>query len=212
MNLSMQQTDTLVEIRVFLRVPTPVAWLRRALEQLDTLLVDHAQCEQKAAASAMKLIRRYPEDRSLCMKMSKLAREEMRHFEQVLQVLKSRGSAWRGQSASRYAAALLEGVAREPAACKRDLLLVGAIIEARSCERFAALVPLLASQGETRLAAFYAGLLASEGRHYRDYLLLAARNQAPAVVESALTTLLDRENELITRPDAVLRFHSGPPD
>ncbi|WP_448672331.1 tRNA isopentenyl-2-thiomethyl-A-37 hydroxylase MiaE, partial [Escherichia coli] len=74
-------------------------------------------------------------------KMSRLAREELRHFEQVLAILKKRGIPVVNVSASRYASALRDLVRKQEPQRLTDTLVVGAFIEARSCERFAALVP-----------------------------------------------------------------------
>lgn len=65
---------------------TPNSWLTAALANQATLLIDHAHCEKKAAASALSLIYRYPHHVPLLQKMSRLAREELRHFEKVCYV------------------------------------------------------------------------------------------------------------------------------
>ncbi len=65
-----------------LRVPTPAAWVERACESPDVLLMDHANCEKKAASTALSLMFAYAEDLDLTDKMSRLAREELRHYEQ----------------------------------------------------------------------------------------------------------------------------------
>src|SRR5690606_30598269 len=164
------------EIREFLGVSTPTLWLQSAVDHLEALLVDHAQCEKKAAAAAMQLMFRYPADAELCRRMSKLAREELRHFEQVAAHMKARQIVDRQQTASRYASSLKIHIRRDEPHRLIDALLIGAFIEARSCERFAALVPWLTGTGrpaDLELADFYAGLLASEGRHFRHYLDLA---------------------------------------
>ena len=59
----------------------------------ETLLVDHANCEKKAAATAINLMYRYVEHHRLLNKLSRLAREELRHFEQVIAIMKARGVA-----------------------------------------------------------------------------------------------------------------------
>ena len=46
--------------RSILKAATPRAWVDAALEDLPTLLVDHANCEKKAASTAMALIFAYP--------------------------------------------------------------------------------------------------------------------------------------------------------
>lgn len=194
-------------IREFLPCATPGAWVDWALQNPALLLVDHANCEKKAASTALNLMYRYTDHPKLLNKLSRLAREELRHFEQVIAIMGRRGVDYPQISAARYAGALREEVRREEPGRLVDTLLVGAIIEARSCERFAALVPML--DGE--LADFYGSLLKSESRHFTDYLKLAGGIAGEAEVEARLAVLLARERELIESPDVAFRFHSGVP-
>ena len=175
----------------FVGCPTPEAWLAAAVADSETLLLDHAHCERKAAATALALMHRYPEDLQLLEKLSRLAREELRHFEQVLKLMRARDMRYR-----RFA----------PARCV-DSLVLGAFIEARSCERFQQLGPRLPAD----IAAFYRGLCAAESRHFGDYLGLAARRADAAEVEARVAVFRAHEAELICAPDTVLRFHSGVP-
>ena len=128
------------EIRGFLTVPTPDAWVTHATGDLTTL-VDHANCEYKAAATGMSLITKYRHLPRLQRLMARLVREEMLHYEQVLVFMDRMGIEFRPLSASRYAKTLRESVRTDEACRLVDLLIVGAIVEARSCERFAALWP-----------------------------------------------------------------------
>jgi tRNA-(ms[2]io[6]A)-hydroxylase len=66
-----------------LLVPTPDDWVAQACANPDVLLTDHANCEKKAASTALSLMFAYAEDLHLTDKMSRLAREELRHYEQV---------------------------------------------------------------------------------------------------------------------------------
>jgi tRNA 2-(methylsulfanyl)-N6-isopentenyladenosine37 hydroxylase len=190
----------------FLPCATPDAWYQAAAENLDTLLIDHANCEKKAASTALGMLYRYVDRPALLFRLSRLAREELRHFEQVHGLMRQRGVDYVQLSSSRYAAGLMHLVpAREPQRLV-DMLLVGAIIEARSCERFAGLVAVVPEP----LASLYGGLLASEVRHYRHYLGLA-REYSEVPLEPRLAELLALEAELVTAPDTEFRFHSGPP-
>jgi len=74
-----------------LRSATDEAWLARALAHLDEILLDHAHCEKKAASSAVSLLFKYAEREELLAPLSRLAREELAHFEEVLAVLTARG-------------------------------------------------------------------------------------------------------------------------
>lgn len=197
--------NELAEICGFLGEKTPEAWLQNALENLELLLIDHAHCEKKAASSALSLIYRYSDRPDLLQKMSRLAREELRHFEQVLAILQKRHISFRAIQASRYADGLRQFIRTHEPFRLIDNLIVGAFIEARSCERFALLYPHL----EVDLSQFYFRLLSSEARHYQTYLALAK-----AIAGDDLTDRIAAfrrvENHLIRSPDNPFRFHSGP--
>lgn len=203
----MKSAVDLTEVRAFLPCETPVAWIEAALTQLDVILVDHANCEKKAAATAMSLMHRYTENHVLLNKMSRLAREELRHFEQVLKFMKQRDVAYASVTASRYAGELRKPVRSKDPGRLVDTLIVGALIEARSCERFAALAPHL----DRELGEFYISLLKSESRHFKDYLTLAERLVSSEEVMERTAVFRALEQQLIESPDDELRFHSGPP-
>lgn len=193
-------------VQAFLGSATPDAWVEAAVDNLDVLLIDHANCEKKAAGTALGMLYRYDDRPQLLRALSKLAREELRHFEEVLQAMHLRGAVARRVSPSRYAGGLFGLVAsREPARLV-DTLIVGAIVEARSCERFARLAERL----DDDLGRLYRGLLASEARHFEVYLDLA-QACAEEPIERRIGQLLAVEEQLVTEPDTELRFHSGPP-
>jgi tRNA-(ms[2]io[6]A)-hydroxylase len=195
-----------------LTAPTPEAWVEQALGEWRTLLVDHANCEKKAASTALALLFAYPDDLPLSLALSRLAREELRHFEQVQKMMRRLGVEPVRLAPGRYAAGLRALLATDEPRRKLDLLLCGALIEARSCERFERLAPRLAEP----LASFYADLARSERRHEGLYLSLAraaASRSGVTVsgVESRLNQLAAAESRLATDPDTQFRFHSGPP-
>ena len=191
-------------INEFLLCSTPDAWIEQALANLDLLLIDHANCEKKAASTAINLMYRYVENYELLNKMSRLAREELRHFEQVISYMENRGIEYVQLTASRYAAELRKPVRTHEPAKLVDTLIVGAIIEARSCERFEKLAPHL----DEELKKFYLSLLKSESRHYKDYLSLA-RKASGEDISDRVEIFLEREKSLIESKDTEFRFHSG---
>jgi tRNA-(ms[2]io[6]A)-hydroxylase len=190
----------------FLLCRTPQAWIDRALLEPEILLIDHANCEKKAASTALGLMYRHTDNYELLHKMSRLAREELRHFEQVIAIMKKRGIAYEHVTASGYAAGLHTHAAKRDPERLVDTLIMGAIIEARSCERFAALAPHL----DPILQKFYLSLLQSEARHFMDYLALA-RSAASDSIDERVRFFLERERELIEGEDGEFRFHSGVP-
>ncbi len=196
-------------IASFFDIATPEEWVDEACRRIPELLLDHANCELKAASTALGFLYRYPDRTGLAQRMSRLAREELRHFEQVRSIMQDMNVPFDRLTASRYAGGLRAAVRDDEPHKLLDLLLVGALIEARSCERFAKLAPHLPS----KLGKFYNGLLASEARHFEHYIELAKTEceVTDDEVEARLTELKQLEANLITDPDPQFRFHSGTP-
>jgi tRNA-(ms[2]io[6]A)-hydroxylase len=191
-----------------LRAATPSAWVEEAAASRDLLLLDHANCEKKAASTAIALMFAYAEDLELADRMSRLAREELRHYEQVAKLLRALGVAPQRLAPGRYAARLRRLVAAGEPQREIDLMICGAFIEARSCERFEALAARIGAP----LDALFGGLHKAEARHYRVYLDLARRaaDRAGQDIGPRVAQFASLEAELITSPDDLFRFHSGP--
>ena len=196
-------------ISEFLEAETPEEWIAEATRRVPEMLLDHANCELKAASTALGFLYRYPDRTKLAQRMSRLAREELCHFEQVRSIMADMDVPFERLTASRYAGVLRDAVRDEEPHKLLDLLLVGALIEARSCERFAALAPHLPD----KLGKFYSGLLASEARHFEHYLAFAKSECGidEEEIEARLDELKAVEATLISEPDPQFRFHSGVP-
>jgi tRNA-(ms[2]io[6]A)-hydroxylase len=184
---------------------TRTAWLARALAHLDEILVDHAHCEKKAASTAVSLLFRYPERTELLGPLARLAREELEHFEQVVEHLQARGIRLARQRPSPYASELLAAVRDDEPARLLDTLLCMALIEARSCER---LQLLAESVPDTGLAGLFRGLLASEARHHGAYVALAERVASPPEVRERLAALARHEAAVLERAPDMPRLHT----
>ena len=196
-----------------LQAATPAGWVDAAAHRWRDLLVDHANCEKKAASTALALMFAYPEDRPLGLALARLAREELRHFEQVQKLMVRLKVRAARMAPGRYAGKLRAQCATHEPQRRLDLLCCGALIEARSCERFQLLAPRLPEP----MATFYADLAAAEKRHLDLYLSLAQQyvKDEPTLgqedLDRSLRRLADTEAQLATSPDGQFRFHSGPP-
>ena len=188
-----------------LAVPTGPGWLDRVLPHLDELLVDHAHCEKKAAATALGLIFRHPERPELVVPLSRLAREELAHFEEVVEAIERRGGRFRRLAPSPYAPRLLS-TRRDPEPERLlDTLLAAALIEARSCERMTILAEHLPDADLRRL---YRGLLASEARHHASYLDLARPLVPEADFRRRLAELSAHEARVLADAPPEPRMHN----
>ncbi|ADI89815.1 tRNA-(ms[2]io[6]A)-hydroxylase [Acinetobacter oleivorans] len=211
---SINYDELMQPVLAFLGCQTPKAWLDEAINNLDILMQDHANCEKKAASTAMNLMFRYSFFPDLQVKLAQLVREEMLHYEQVLELMAKRGQKWDGLSAGRYAGGLRKEIRTYEPEALIDVLVVGAFVEARSCERFHALAPRV----DDELGRYYRYLLKSESRHFEDYLALAldvaktAKMKNPKEdIQQRIEHIREVEKNLILTPDDTFRFHSGVP-
>lgn len=189
----------------FLQQPTSDAWIEQAIAHLDTILLDHSQCERKAAGVALNLIFRYPSSAKLVRTLTAIAQEELEHFEQVNQWLDRRGIALAPLAPPPYGAGLKAQIRPQEPDRLLDSLLVSGLIEARSHERLGLLA---AHCPEPELAQFYRGLMASEARHYGIYWTLATTYFDRAIVTDRLETLAAVESELLSTLHPQPRIHS----
>lgn len=211
---SVNYDELMQPVIAFLGCTTPQAWLDEAVNNLDILMQDHANCEKKAASTAMNLMFRYSFFTDLQVKLAQLVREEMLHYEQVLEFMNKRGQEWKGLSAGRYAGELRKEIRTYEPEALIDVMIIGAFVEARSCERFYALAPIV----DDELGRYYRYLLKSESRHFEDYLALAldvaksAKLKDPEEdIQQRIEYIREVEKNLILTPDDTFRFHSGVP-
>lgn len=191
----------------FLGCETPISWCEQAAAEQTTLLIDHAHCEKKAASTAITILFRYAEHADLIYQISRIAREELRHFEKVMALLKKREITFCHLPPAHYAEGLRKTLTTHEPNRLIDLLIISAFIEARSCERFAKIIPYL----DDELGSFYASLLSSEARHYEIYLTFA-KQQAKFDIDERIKHFREVEKNLILSPSKELRFHSGVPE
>lgn len=180
-------------------------WLQQVDTSLEEILIDHAHCEHKAAATAMSLLGAYIENKELCEEMTRIVEEELEHFHMVIALLEKRNIPFRRQQPGHYGKELNRLVRSQEPDRVVDRLLIAGLIEARSCERFS----LLAEHVEDKeLADFYHSLFESEARHHTTYVRLAKLFADDLAVKERLKELSAAETEIIARGNPLPRMHS----
>ncbi|MCW4469948.1 tRNA-(ms[2]io[6]A)-hydroxylase [Flavobacterium sp. MFBS3-15] len=179
-----------------LKLLTDPRWANIAESNLEEILTDHAWCEQKAASNAIFLITNNSEHTDLVIKMAEIAREEMEHFQQVVEIIEQRGYTLGRERRDDYVNQLMKFARKDGSRNTSfiDRLLFAAMIEARSCERFRVLSKNIKDQ---ELAKFYHDLMVSEATHYTTFLGFARKYAVDVDVEKRWSEWLEYEGNLI---------------
>jgi tRNA 2-(methylsulfanyl)-N6-isopentenyladenosine37 hydroxylase len=175
-----------------LQLPTDPRWTHIAEKNIESILVDHAYCEQKAATSCISLIVHYPDKERVVEVLTPVVAEEWNHFERVVAELRKRGFKLGPQRKDDYVEQVQKLLKKGGS---RDQQLLNALIEARSCERFRLLWKEIA---DPALSQFYYELMVSEAGHYKNFLSLAKEFMDPAKVEARWREILRAEAEIVS--------------
>jgi len=179
-----------------LRTATDPSWIDVVLSDFDAFLVDHAACERKASATALKLVSHYSDRILLVRELIPFAQEELEHYAQVMEIILDRGLSTRADEKDPYVGALMGLIKRGPEQYFLDRLLVLGIVEARGCERFG-----LVAEGldPGPLKDFYNEIKRSEARHHGVFVRLAREYFPAEQVERRLDELLEAEAKIVDR-------------
>ncbi len=195
-----------VDLKIkWLTTETSKKWVQQAIANPIELLIDHAHCERKAAGAAVQLMFRYLCEKGLAEVLSPLVREELEHFEQVLEVLKSRGRYLEPLPAPPYGAMLAKEIRKQEPFRMLDSFLVAGLIEARSHERMKL---LSLNSPDKELRALYSQLLISEARHFGLYWKLAEKRFEKPIIFSRMKELAAVEAEVLSELHPEPRMHS----
>ncbi len=179
-----------------LKLPTDPRWVNIVESNIPEILTDHAWCEQKAASNAISIIIHNSERKDLVTDMLVLAKEELEHFEQVHNIIKSRGLVLGRERKDSYVNELAKFMKKGSGRLFSliDRLLFSAMIEARSCERFKVLSKNIKDKS---LAKFYRDLMISEAGHYTLFLKYARKYSGEYDVDQRWQEWLSYEASVI---------------
>lgn len=179
-----------------LKLPTDPRWVNIVESNIEEILTDHAWCEQKAATNAISIITLNSEKSELVSAMISLAKEELEHFEQVVNLIQKRGLFFGRERKDSYVNELFKFAQRGGSRNQSlvDRLLFSAMIEARSCERFKLLSEKIS---DPELAKFYRDLMISEAGHYVTFLNFARQYAENIDVETRWQEWLAHEAQVI---------------
>lgn len=179
-----------------LKLATDPRWVNIVESNIEEILTDHAWCEQKAASNAIYIIVNNSEKEELVTEMTRIALEEMEHFQMVHNIIKEKGLVLGRERKDNYVNDLVKFAkkdgSRNDALVER--LLFAAMIEARSCERFKVLSENIQ---DPELAKFYRDLMISEAGHYTTFLGFAKQYQDNINVDIRWKEWIEFESSII---------------
>jgi tRNA 2-(methylsulfanyl)-N6-isopentenyladenosine37 hydroxylase len=179
-----------------LKLATDPRWVNIVESNIEEILTDHAWCEQKAASNAIYIIINNSEKEELVTEMTRIALEEMEHFQMVHNIIKEKGLTLGRERKDNYVNDLVKFAkkdgSRNDALVER--LLFAAMIEARSCERFRVLSQNIK---DPELAKFYHDLMVSEAGHYTTFLKFARQYTEKTDVDKRWQEWIDFESSII---------------
>ena len=179
-----------------LKLATDPRWVNIVESNIEEILTDHAWCEQKAASNAIYIIVNNSEKEELVTEMTRIALEEMEHFQMVHNIIKEKGLVLGRERKDNYVNDLVKFAkkdgSRNDALVER--LLFAAMIEARSCERFKVLSKNIQ---DPELAKFYRDLMISEAGHYTTFLGFAKQYQENINVDTRWKEWIEFESSII---------------
>jgi tRNA-(ms[2]io[6]A)-hydroxylase len=179
-----------------LKLATDPRWVTIVESNIEEILTDHAWCEQKAASNAIYIIINNSEKEELVTEMTRIALEEMEHFQMVHNIIKEKGLTLGRERKDNYVSDLVKFAkkdgSRNDALVER--LLFAAMIEARSCERFRI---LSLNIKDAELAQFYHELMISEAGHYTTFLKFAKQYSEKINVDKRWQEWIDFEGSII---------------
>lgn len=169
-------------------------WIKVALENLPSVIMDHAHCEKKAAGTGMSLLSTYFDKKEISLAMSDLVEEEIDHYRSVIRLLDKMNLTLGRDKGDEYAKSLLSFANKNEPMRMLDRLLTAGIIEARSCERLQILAENIEKE---ELKKFYKELSDSEAGHYMTFIKLAKLYFDEEMVKKRLDELTQIEAEIV---------------
>lgn len=178
-----------------LRATTKQAWVDTVLNDFDSFLQDHADCERKASAMAMSFVAKYPDRLEIIPELIDTAVEEMHHFRQVYKIMEKRGvSLAKEITKDLYINQLVDLCRSSSLERFMDRLILASMIEWRGCERFKLVAENIKDK---ELQSFYQNLWESEGRHGEVFIQMALTYFPKADVNERLDYFLDKEAKIL---------------
>lgn len=171
------------------------AWIDAVINDFDSFLQDHADCERKASAMAMSFVAKYPDRKEIIPELIETGIEELEHFQMVYKVMSDRGIPLQHSiGEDPYLKALLKNCHSGRNERFMDRLLIASLVETRGAERFKLVAE---NMSDAEMQKFYKMLWISEAKHGHIYVKMALNYFEKDQVYERLQWWVDLEAEVL---------------
>ena len=184
-----------MKLSIDLECASPQAWIDAVMNDFDSFLQDHADCERKASAMAMSFVAKFPDRTEIIPELIETAIEELEHFQSVYEIMKERNIQLSHEIKQDVYVKNLIDLCRSGKEYRfLDRLLLASVVECRGAERFRMVYEAL-PEGE--LKKFYHELWASEAKHGHIFVKMALNYFDEKEVYDRLIDLNKKEADVL---------------
>lgn len=185
------------DYKIQLAYDTPQEWVDTVMNDFNSFLQDHADCERKASAMAMSFVAKAPEKVEIIPELIETALEEMVHFRQVYKLMEERDVLLPTEmEKDTYMHDLIRLCRSGSKERFLDRLLIAAIVETRGAERFRLVSENLE---DAKLKEFYTMLYKSEDKHGNIFVEMALTYYESDEVFERLNDLIEQEGAICSK-------------
>ena len=184
-----------MKLSIDLKVATKPEWIKTVLDDFNSFLIDHADCERKASSSAMSFVAKYPNRVEIIPDLIDTAVEELEHFQEVYRLMEKRGVELAAKMPEDpYIKALMKKMRSSVEERFLDRLLIASVVETRGAERF----KIVADHMEDpELQKFYKMLWISEAKHGHIFVKMALNYYPEKEVYDRLHWWMNEEGNIV---------------
>jgi tRNA 2-(methylsulfanyl)-N6-isopentenyladenosine37 hydroxylase len=183
-----------MKLSLDLKYDTPKEWTQTVMNDFNSFLQDHADCERKASAMALSFVAKCPDRVKIIPWLIETALEELEHFQQVYEVMEKRGVHLKHDiPPDSYINQLMKLLRSSSEERLLDRFLLASIIECRGTERFRLVEEALEDE---ELKKFYKTLWTSEAKHGNIFVKMALEYFDKDKVYKRLDELMTEEAKI----------------
>lgn len=184
-----------MKLNLDVKTKSSQAWIDAVMDDFESFLKDHADCERKASSMAMSLVAKYPNRLEIIPELIETGVEELEHFRDVYAIMEKRGITLNHSiPEDLYVKRLIKKCHSGIEERFLDRLLIASVVETRGAERFKMVAEALE---DSEMKKFYKRLWTSEAKHGHIFVKMALHYFSEDKVYERLEYWIDVESDVL---------------